>query len=68
MTGARLRQALEYAAFGWPVFPCNAGQKTPAPPHGYRDATTGRAQITVCSRGPSSFWPLAIGPSLAGPD
>ena len=43
MTGATLRQALAYAARGWPVFPCHAGQKTPATAHGYRDATTDRA-------------------------
>jgi len=67
MTGARLRQALEYAAFGWPVFPCNAGQKTPATPHGYRDATTGRAQITAWfTRNP--HWNLAIATGTPGPD
>ena len=67
MTGATLRQALEYAAFGWPVFPCNAGQKTPATPHGYRDATTDRAQITAWfTRNP--HWNLAIATGTPGPD
>src|SRR6266567_2626201 len=36
MTGTKLRQALTYAARGWPVFPCQAGQKTPATAHGHR--------------------------------
>ena len=40
MTDATLRQALAYARRGWPVFPCLPGQKIPATPHGYRDATT----------------------------
>ena len=35
-----LRQALAYARRGWPVFPCQPGQKIPATPHGFRDATT----------------------------
>ena len=47
MTGATLRQALAYAARGWPVFPCHAGQKIPATRHGYLDATTDPAQITA---------------------
>ena len=47
MTDATLRQALAYAARGWPVFPCHAGQKTPATAHGYRDATTDQQQITA---------------------
>ena len=40
MTGTRLGQALAYAARGWPVFPCQAGQKIPATAHGHLDATT----------------------------
>ena len=35
MTGTRLGQALAYAARGWPVFPCQAGQKIPATAHGH---------------------------------
>jgi Bifunctional DNA primase/polymerase, N-terminal len=67
MTGARLRQALEYAARGWPVFPCNAGQKTPATSHGHRDATTDPARITAWfTRHPQ--WNLAIATGTPGPD
>ena len=40
MTGGTLRQALAYAASGWPVLPCLPGAKIPATAHGYRDATT----------------------------
>ena len=40
MTDATLRQALAFAARGWPVLPCQPGQKTPATRHGLRDATT----------------------------
>lgn len=29
-----------YAAWGWPVFPLRPGQKVPATPHGFKDATT----------------------------
>jgi hypothetical protein len=46
MTGDTLSQALGYAARGWPVFPCQPGQKIPATTHGYRDATTDPGQIT----------------------
>ena len=67
MTGARLRQALEYAARGWPVFPCHVGQKTPATAHGYRDATTDPEQITAWfSRNP--LWNVAIATGAPGPD
>ena len=67
MTSARLRQALEYAARGWPVFPCNAGQKTPATAHGHRDATTDPAQITAWfTRNPHRN--LAIATGAPGPD
>ena len=67
MTGARLRQALAYAARGWPVFPCQAGQKTPATAHGHRDATTDPAQITAWfTRNPQ--WNVAIATGTPGPD
>ena len=45
MTGGTLRQALAFAARGWPVLPCLPGQKIPATAHGYRDATTDPGQI-----------------------
>ena len=67
MTGARLRQALAYATRGWPVFPCNVGQKTPATPHGHRDATTDPAQITAWF-GRHPDWNLAIATGAPGPD
>jgi Bifunctional DNA primase/polymerase, N-terminal len=67
MTGTTLRQALAYAALGWPVFPCHVGQKTPATAHGYRDATTDEQQITGWfSRNPR--WNLAIATGAPGPD
>ena len=67
MTGARLRQALAYAARGWPVFPCQVGQKTPATAHGYRDATTDEHQITAWfTRNP--HWNVAIATGTPGPD
>jgi hypothetical protein len=67
MTGTRLRYALTYAARGWPVFPCQVGQKAPATAHGHLDATTDPAQITAWfSRNPS--WNLAIATGAPGPD
>ena len=67
MTRPTLRQALGYAARGWPVFPCNTGQKTPATPHGHRDATTDPGQITAWfTRNP--LWNLAIATGAPGPD
>lgn len=37
--------AHRYAAYGWPVFPCQAGTKIPATRHGFHDATTDPDQI-----------------------
>ena len=63
-----LRQALAYARRGWPVFPCQPGQKVPATQHGYRDATTDPS-----SRSPDWFsrhpgHNLAIATGAPGPD
>jgi hypothetical protein len=67
MTGARLRQALAYAARGWPVFPCQVGQKIPATAHGHLDASTDPEQITAWfTRNPN--WNLAIATGAPGPD
>jgi Bifunctional DNA primase/polymerase, N-terminal len=67
MTGARLRQALAYAARSWPVFPCQVGQKTPATAHGHLDASTDPEQITAWfTRNPN--WNLAIATGAPGPD
>lgn len=40
-----LRTALRYAAQGWAVFPCRAGDKVPATAHGFKDATVDAQQI-----------------------
>ncbi|WP_285495630.1 bifunctional DNA primase/polymerase [Actinomadura sp. NBRC 104425] len=40
MSSVRVRAALDYAARGWPVFPCKPGSKEPATAHGFHDATT----------------------------
>jgi bifunctional DNA primase/polymerase-like protein len=48
MTGGdeTLARALACARRGWPVFPCQPGQKIPATRHGYLDATTDEQQVT----------------------
>jgi hypothetical protein len=62
-----LRQALAYARRGWPVFPCQPGQKIPATAHGFRDATTDPDQITGWfTRHPDRN--LAIATGTPGPD
>jgi hypothetical protein len=69
MTGrdGTLRQALAYAERGWPVFPCQPGQKIPATRHGFQDATTDPGQITGWfARHPD--WNLAVATGAPGPD
>ena len=63
MTSPVLRQALAFAASGWPVLPCQPGQKIPATTHGYRDATTDPDQITAWfGRHPAGTWPSPPAP------
>ena len=67
MTGTVLGQALACARRGWPVFPCQPGQKIPATTHGFRDATTDEQQITAWfTRHPGRN--LAIATGTPGPD
>ncbi len=67
MTDDTLRQALTYASRGWPVFPCQPGQKIPATWHGHRDATTDPDRITAWfSLLPR--WNLAVATGTPGPD
>jgi hypothetical protein len=67
MTGGTLRQALAFAARGWPVLPCLPGQKIPATAHGYRDASTDERQITGWFASHPD-WNLAIATGAPGPD
>ena len=67
MTGQTLRRARAFAAQGWPVFPCQPGQKIPATRHGYLDATTDQRQITRWfTLHPD--WNLAVATGAPGPD
>jgi hypothetical protein len=67
MTAGTLRQALAFAARGWPVLPCLPEEKIPATAHGYRDATTDERQITVWFASHPD-WNLAIATGTPGPD
>lgn len=67
MTNATLRQALDCADRGWPVFPCLPGQKIPATRHGYLDATTDQQQITDWFAH-QPHYNLAIATGAPGPD
>ena len=68
MTGNEtLRQALAFADRGWPVFPCQPGQKTPATRHGFWDATTDPTQITRWFARHRE-WNLAVATGAPGPD
>jgi hypothetical protein len=67
MTDSTLHRALAFAEAGWPVFPCQSGQKTPATAHGYLDATADPQQITRWfTRCPGAN--LAIATGAPGPD
>ena len=67
MTDATLRQALAYAARGWPVFPCLSGRKIPLTRHGFRDAATDERRI-IAWFGSRPDWNLAIATGAPGPD
>ena len=67
MSGETLRQALDYAAHGWPVFPCQPGGKAPVTRHGFHDATTDPGQINRWFDGHLD-WNLAVATGAPGPD
>jgi Bifunctional DNA primase/polymerase, N-terminal len=67
VTSRTLRQALAFAARGWPVLPCQPGRKIPATRHGVRDASTDPGQITAWF-GRHPGWNLAIATGAPGPD
>lgn len=59
-----LLSALRYAARGWAVFPCRAGDKVPATAHGFKDASTDPQQIrTWWTAEPDNNIGLACGAS-----
>ena len=62
-----LHTALALANRGWPVLPCRAGEKVPATPHGFKDATTDPDTIRRWwDRMPTAN--LAIATGEPGPD
>ena len=66
-TDATLHRALALAESGWPVFPCQNGQKIPATRHGFLDATTDPEQVTRWfTRHPGRN--LAVATGAPGPD
>lgn len=69
MTRARGREdaAHRYADAGWPVFPCQPGDKKPATPHGFLDATTSHTEIRQWWRSDPRF-NLGIATGAPGPD
>jgi Bifunctional DNA primase/polymerase, N-terminal len=67
MTSRVLINALDYAGRGWPVFPCQPGEKVPATSHGYLDATTDPDQITWWFRTHPER-NLAVATGYPGPD
>lgn len=59
--------ALAYARVGWPVFPCRPGEKQPATPRGFYDASTDERQIRQWwRRDPQRN--VAIATGAPGPD
>jgi hypothetical protein len=62
-----LNMALACANYGWYVFPCHPGRKTPVTPRGYLDATTDPDQVMKWfARHPDRN--LAVVTGAPGPD
>lgn len=61
--GSVLAAALDYAARGWPVFPCHAKNKRPHLEHGFKDASTDPDTIRAWWR----RWPNAMVAAPTGP-
>lgn len=59
--------ALVYAALGWPVFPCAAGDKAPLTRHGFKDATTDPDRIAAWWRQQPRA-NVAVATGAPGPD